>query len=191
LFPENMHHILCQLADLTSLISTSTPPPVDTISTPFFLFGSPPEPAILRSKNQAFLSTPTIFELSTDYKTHAAIEWHVRAIANRGDNLAKGIEGGKGGSCEMKGKRIWKAFYPQGQINFINGGSTDRIERSGKERWGKEPEERERKDEKRGRKRKAISSESEDEDIFNDDISVRELLELEHVEISECIEVAL
>ena len=70
LFPENMHRILHQLADISFSISTSTPSSTATISTPFFLSSSPPEPAILRFKNQAFLSAPAISDLGSDYKTH-------------------------------------------------------------------------------------------------------------------------
>src|SRR5579859_6730334 len=69
LFPENMHRILIKLSDPQSLPLTSTPPLANTISTPFFLSSSPPEPVILRSTNQAFLSTQTISNLSTEYKT--------------------------------------------------------------------------------------------------------------------------
>ena len=47
LFPENMHRILHQLADISFSISTSTPSSTAMISTPFFLSSSPPEPAIL------------------------------------------------------------------------------------------------------------------------------------------------
>lgn len=51
LFPENMHRILHQLAEISSPISTSPPPTTDTISTLFFLSSSPSELAILQSKN--------------------------------------------------------------------------------------------------------------------------------------------
>ena len=44
---------------------------------------------------------------------------------------------------------------------------------------------------KRRWKQKVISSESEDKDSFNNDISVTESLDLESAEILKCIEVAM
>jgi DDE superfamily endonuclease len=67
LFPENIHRILINVSDPQDPISTSepTPPPAD--DTLFFLSSSSsPEPAILRSKNQAFLSTQPISVLGPD-----------------------------------------------------------------------------------------------------------------------------
>jgi len=192
LFPENMHRILHQLAEISSPISTSPPPTMDTISTPFFLSSSPPEPAILQSKNRAFLSTPAISDLGTDYKTHMR---RLSGISERLQTevviLKKQLKEVKEVHAKRKERASGKRFILKDKSIISTEEVYAALKEAENKMGAKKPKKEKRKIKQRRWKGKAISSESEDEDKFNDDISIGGSLDLEDVEILECIEVAL
>jgi len=70
LFPENMHRILCQVADHEKSTVPKTPPSNGTTPTPFFPNSCRPEPSSVHTINQAFLTEIANATLGTPYKTH-------------------------------------------------------------------------------------------------------------------------
>lgn len=70
LFPENMHRILIQIPDIQIVPTTPTPSSTSNTMTPFLPNSSPPDPSVLRSTNQAFLTEISTADISTPVKTH-------------------------------------------------------------------------------------------------------------------------
>lgn len=70
LFPENMHRILQQLSDHTIIPAMHVPPSTASNNIPHIPTSSPPEdPAILQSRNQAFLNEISQMDIDTPIKT--------------------------------------------------------------------------------------------------------------------------
>lgn len=193
LFPENLHRILHQLADPIGPISTSSPPPTPSTSTPFFLTSSPPEPAILRSKNQAFLSTPAISNLPQDYRTQ------MRRLSGMSERLQAEMTILQKELKEVKEVHAKRKERASGKRMILKGKSilsTEEVYTALKQ--AEETTARKKTQKKRGkskkmcRKRVESSDESGDESGCNDDnISFRASPEVADIEILDCIELAI
>ena len=194
LFPENMHRVLHQLPDIATPISTPVSPLANATSTPFFLSSSPPDPAILRSTNQAFLATSTITDLDTDYKRHMR---RLSGISERLQTEVTMLQKELKEVKEVNAKRKERASGKRIILKDKSILSTEEVHQALKEAEEITHAKKLKKGKgmkKKGQKRKVLSTEIDDRRGYggdeDDNHSVAESLHLEDVEISECIEVA-
>src|SRR5256714_9721269 len=70
LFPENRHRVLCQIPDEDLPTPTPSNPSTTTVSAPFLVISSPPDPAMLHSMNQAFMAEISSSDCVTPVRDH-------------------------------------------------------------------------------------------------------------------------
>jgi DDE superfamily endonuclease len=193
LFLENMYRVLHQLSDIAAPISTLASPSANATSTPFFLSSSPPDPAILRSTNQAFLATSTIADLDMDYKRQMR---RLSGISERLQTEVTMLQKELKEVKEVNAKRKERASGKRIILKDKSILSTEEVHQALKEAEEITYAKKLKKKKgmiKKGRKEKVLSSEIHDGASYggdeDDNLSVAESLHLEDIEILECIEV--
>jgi hypothetical protein len=194
LFPENLHRMLHQLPDdrmpqSLSDISTPSHPTSQANSTPFFISSSPPEPLMLRSKNQAFLGSLASTNIETEYKIHmrrlSGISERLQAEVTI---LQKELKEVKEIHAKRKERASGKRLILKGKVVVSTEDVHNALEEAEKATAAKKAKKG------AGRKRRKVISESEDERSSLGDLDEREDLDDfydSEVEILDCITVAM
>jgi hypothetical protein len=183
LFPENMHRILCQLADHSKEpVITNTPPPASITPAPFFSNSSPPDPATFHTTNQAFMTEISTLNVTTPVWTHIR---RLSGIAERHQAQILLLEEEM---QEIKAVNAQRKVRQGGKRIILKGtpvASTEAVEKALRE--AERVTKAKKKTQRKGTKKQVIPSEDEMENSDDDDADALEPSELEMLD---CIEVA-
>lgn len=181
LFPENLHRMLHQFSDEAS-DSITTPLPITQPlfpDTPFFLTSSPPPPAILRSKNQAFLAS-----LETESTLDQQSMNHVRRLSGMSEALqaethilSKELDEIKAINAKRKERASGKRLILKGKFVVSTEDIQKALEEAEKATLAK------KKKSSGGKKHKALADVRDDDFTGNED----NVLQLPDNEIPDCI----